>query len=77
MSATATLNATAQALTAAANASDWEAFQAAEMAMWDAYHRGGIKLDPSALPIEIEYAWRESMRILIEDTWKIGDGEGA
>ena len=74
MSATATLNATAQALTAAANASDWEAFQAAEIAMWDTYHRG-IRLDPRALPIEVEYAWRESMRILIEDTWKTGEEE--
>ena len=61
------------ALRDAAEAGDWLAFIAAEQAMWDLYHQGGVKLDPTALPPEVCLAWHEVMRTLLEQGGEIGE----
>ncbi len=63
------------ALREAAEAGDWVAFMAAERAMWDVYHQGGIKLNPGALPPEVALAWHEAMRALLERPIKIEEGK--
>ncbi len=63
-----------QALREAAEAGDWAAFIRAEAEMWDVYHQGGIKLNPSALPPEVALAWHEAMRAMFERPIKIEEG---
>ena len=57
----------------AAGAGDWLAFLAAEAKMWGAYHEGGVKLNPSALPPDVALAWHEAMRAMIERYGESGE----
>ena len=59
-----------QALRHSSGALDWDAFLNAEAAMWTAFHQGGVldNYDPTDLPPEVELAWREAMRDMLQDT---------